>query len=632
VVTGYYDMPGQDDCDFWVFEIDDRGNKIWEQKFGGTLNDQARFIRHTADDCYIVSGHLTTDKTGSKDFLLAKLDLKGDTLWTTTFGGDGDDSASDLIQTNDGGFLMVGYTRSYSQGDLDALLLKTDPDGKYEWSEKFGGAGNDFANHIEKGKNEQYIISGYSTMTNGGDEDVLILKIHEDGNGLEHKLFGGRGYDIGQGLSPTSDGGFVCVAITNSFGSGNLDVWMLKFDTIHTFCADFTADTTSGTAPLTVNFKDLSQSSDTLGIKYWEWDFDGDGNIDSEIQNPSWTYQECGIYSVSLSSGNDRLSDSITKKDYVVVRDNEPVIVNVSDIPDDQGGWVCISFLGSIFDTDTIKYKEKGLDSHAPELYTVELYYAGKWISANSAGAYGKNLYSVLVHTPVDSSDYGDGILQFRVIAAMNEGIFASKSADGYSVDNIIPPVPQKVQGIPFDQVSIRLSWDAVVIDDLRCYRVYRDKTDYPNSSLLLAETNELEYIDQQISFNMRYTYYLTSVDIHGNESVRSELVEMMLNDLEDKEGRIPDHFELEQNYPNPFNPATTIRYSLPEVSYVKIVILDVLGNQVRTLVDNEKGIGSHSVSWDGNNDKGNPVSSGQYFYMMNAGNFIQKLKMLLIR
>ncbi len=89
----------------------------------------------------------------------------------------------------------------------------------------------------------------------------------------------------------------------------------------------------------------------------------------------------------------------------------------------------------------------------------------------------------------------------------------------------------------------------------------------------------------------------------------------------------IPEQFTLSQNYPNPFNPSTTIRFQVPNSSFVNLKVYDVLGNEVATLVNEEKASGSYQVNF---NAKG--LSSGIYFYTINAGSFVETNKMLLLK
>ncbi|MCK4572842.1 MAG: T9SS type A sorting domain-containing protein, partial [candidate division Zixibacteria bacterium] len=86
------------------------------------------------------------------------------------------------------------------------------------------------------------------------------------------------------------------------------------------------------------------------------------------------------------------------------------------------------------------------------------------------------------------------------------------------------------------------------------------------------------------------------------------------------------------QNYPNPFNPTTQVNFDVPTHSQVNISVFNVLGQKTVTLVDEEMNAGSYVVDWDGTSDGGNKVSSGIYFYRMEAGSFVETKKMMLLK
>ena len=101
---------------------------------------------------------------------------------------------------------------------------------------------------------------------------------------------------------------------------------------------------------------------------------------------------------------------------------------------------------------------------------------------------------------------------------------------------------------------------------------------------------------------------------------------------IDDGDDVLPYRFELSQNYPNPFNPVTTIEYSLPRRSNVKIDVFNLLGRKVRTLVDREESAGTYSITWDGTSSTGEAVSTGVYFYRFEAEDYIETKKMLLLK
>jgi len=100
--------------------------------------------------------------------------------------------------------------------------------------------------------------------------------------------------------------------------------------------------------------------------------------------------------------------------------------------------------------------------------------------------------------------------------------------------------------------------------------------------------------------------------------------------ELSDKDA-LPTEYGIE-NHPNPFNPSTEIKYQLPQLDEVRIVIYNVLGQEVRTLVDGKQEAGRYTVRWNGDNEQGYKVPSGMYFLRMKAGNFIANRKLLLLK
>jgi hypothetical protein len=104
----------------------------------------------------------------------------------------------------------------------------------------------------------------------------------------------------------------------------------------------------------------------------------------------------------------------------------------------------------------------------------------------------------------------------------------------------------------------------------------------------------------------------------------------------------LPDDFSLFQNHPNPFlsaaksrlagNPETEIRFALPEAGHAVLKIFNLMGEEIRTLADEQREAGYHHIRWDGKDNNGNPVASGVYLYQLRAGNFSQVKKMSLLR
>ena len=297
-------------------------------------------------------------------------------------------------------------------------------------------------------------------------------------------------------------------------------------------------------------------------------------------------------------------------------------ILSIEDIPNDQGGRVYITFERSIFDTD-------GLGR--TEMYTIERLDGDQWVGLNSVGAYASNVYVVEATTLADSTSENDAMTTYRVVANMDEGNFESEPFSGYSVDNIFPGMLTGLNAVLVDGV-VNLNWEMSDANDLSHYNIYR--SDLPDfnieESYFLGESNEPVYSDDITELG-EYYYMVTAVDINENEGDPSEVVNIALLSLEDIYG-LPEDFAIHQNYPNPFNPATTLRYDIPESGTVSILIYDMMGRQIRTLVNENVPAGYHFVQWDGTNQTGAPVAAGVYIYSLNSGSFRGIKKMILLK
>jgi hypothetical protein len=99
-----------------------------------------------------------------------------------------------------------------------------------------------------------------------------------------------------------------------------------------------------------------------------------------------------------------------------------------------------------------------------------------------------------------------------------------------------------------------------------------------------------------------------------------------------ENEASMPGSYYLLQNYPNPFNPITTLHYDLPENSFVNITIYDMLGRKIKTLINETQDASYRSIIWDATDNNGEPVSAGIYLYQIQAGEYMQTKKMVLLK
>jgi hypothetical protein len=159
------------------------------------------------------------------------------------------------------------------------------------------------------------------------------------------------------------------------------------------------------------------------------------------------------------------------------------------------------------------------------------------------------------------------------------------------------------------------------------------DNPDFTNP--ITASSNKLSLQVTGLSDGKGYFWKVRSNDGTGNTSYYSGMGQFkIINSTTDvqKDIAIPTQFALEQNYPNPFNPTTLINYSIPNNAFVVLKIYDMLGREIKTLVNNQMSAGKYSVAWKGEDNNGNKVTSGIYIYRITAGNFSAARKMVVLK
>ena len=230
---GGYIITGNTGADVWLIKTDASGDSLWTKTFGGEYdNDEGRSVQQTSDGGYIITG--STRAYGTEDYdydvLLIKTDASGDTVWTKTFGGSDDEYSYSVQQTSDGGYIITGNTRSYGQGSWDVWLIKTDASGDTTWTKTFGGSDGDYGYSVQQTSDGGYIITGSSSSYHTGlwDSDVWLIKTDASGDTVWTKNIGGELNDEGQCVRQTSDGGYIIIGSTASYGAGNYDVWIIK--------------------------------------------------------------------------------------------------------------------------------------------------------------------------------------------------------------------------------------------------------------------------------------------------------------------------------------------------------------------------------------------------------------------
>jgi hypothetical protein len=220
---GYVVMTGDP---FFLMKMDQDGSVLWHKNYSSSSGGMTgSSVYQTSDGGFIIGGTLNAGGPTSKATLV-KTDSDGNFQWSKTYGGSMYEEIHDAKQSLDGGYIALGYTRSFGQL-IDVYLIKTDSGGNLQWSKNFGSNGFDYGNSILQSPDSGYVICGSISLSGPGN-DVLLTKVDKSGNIAWIKSYGDTYSDEGRAIIPTLDGGYAIVGYTESFGSGGADVLLVK--------------------------------------------------------------------------------------------------------------------------------------------------------------------------------------------------------------------------------------------------------------------------------------------------------------------------------------------------------------------------------------------------------------------
>lgn len=222
------------------------------------------------------------------------------------------------------------------------------------------------------------------------------------------------------------------------------------------------------------------------------------------------------------------------------------------------------------------------------------------------------NTWTYINNTPLGPARFSDSNTGWA--GGVNDVIWKWNS-------DILPPVPVELVSFNFSVIGeeIQLSWQTATETNNQGFEIYRNgnKIAFVDGEGTTSETQDYSFVDKNLKSGI-YNYRLNQLDFDGTQEVVGELTVYLT---------LPEQFTLEQNYPNPFNPSTTIKYSIPTSEFATLKVYDVLGNEVATLVNGEIPAGSYEVEFIASG-----LSSGIYFYNLQAGSFAQTKKLILMK
>jgi len=217
-------------CALFLIAMSLQAQDIFNKTFGGELDEHASDIIQTRDGDYLVVGYTYSYGKGKTDVWVMKLDPAGERIWKRYLGGTDFDWPNEVIETSDGNYVIAGYTRDLDTKSNNALIFKLDRNGKGIWSHTYGGDKGDEACSIIETSDGGLAVAGYSFSYSKGGSDIWILRLDAAGKKIWQKNYGGLDSERGHSIVETKDGGFFVGGFTRSYGKGKSDMLVLKLD------------------------------------------------------------------------------------------------------------------------------------------------------------------------------------------------------------------------------------------------------------------------------------------------------------------------------------------------------------------------------------------------------------------
>ncbi len=228
ITTGYTESFGNGSSDLWLIKVDSLGDWQFLKTYGGSFDDMGNSVRATTDTGFIICGFNSSFSMTGMDGWLLKTDAYGDTIWTKSLTNGFYDNLFSVRQLTDGGYILTGWTLIADTLSADLSLIRTDAEGNTIWSKMYGGDGDDIGYSAESTPDGGFIVCGFTYSFSSGGRDIWILKTDSLGDTLWTKSLGGLLDDEGLGVMPTADNGYVVTGFTFSFGAGYSDGWIIK--------------------------------------------------------------------------------------------------------------------------------------------------------------------------------------------------------------------------------------------------------------------------------------------------------------------------------------------------------------------------------------------------------------------
>lgn len=276
IIVGSTSSSGNGMSDIIVIKIDRDGDSLWVRTYGDSLNEIGYSIIRVEHNSYVITGITSSTGSGGTDMYTIKIDQSGNLIWSKTYGGLFDDQAYCIDATDDGGHIIVGQTFSFGNGGGDIYIIKTDSLGEIEWERLYGSVQNEIGFCGKQTRDGGYIVCGGAYFTLLGYEccllrynnngsllwdnfqgslsddyaysvqeifqnnyviagnfsyEMYVARTDTEGWNIWSLIYGGSGTDCAFKVRQTADSGYIIVGITNSYGAGDYDLYLVRTET-----------------------------------------------------------------------------------------------------------------------------------------------------------------------------------------------------------------------------------------------------------------------------------------------------------------------------------------------------------------------------------------------------------------
>ena len=232
--VGNGDLNNSGDQDIWLIKTNSQGDSLWSKTYGGNGDETGNDIISIGDSSYIILGSTSTFGNGGADIFMVKIDENGNEEWNRHYGGTSDEYGKSIITTSDDGFIILSSIESFGIGNNAVNIIRTNSSGDVIWSKTFGGGdGIQGSNSLKNTEDGNYILT-YNTYNHIKEGyDTWLVKINDSGFVEWGRKFDNVGESLGYSCLQSFDGGYIITGSTFNLGFGEKDfgdLWLLKTD------------------------------------------------------------------------------------------------------------------------------------------------------------------------------------------------------------------------------------------------------------------------------------------------------------------------------------------------------------------------------------------------------------------